>query len=85
MQDAKRAPLCYMGKSKRIDKLDEMEDASSGIVSDLATDLYEMLPSRKEKEVSEKEKAKREAIKQARKEAAGKVAGWGDYKFDWEK
>ena len=79
-----------MGKKKEVsDKLSKkakrMEDEAVNVISEAATDLYEKLPSRKERTLSKEEEMLEELKKQARKEAAGKLAGWGDYKFDWEK
>lgn len=79
-----------MGKKKEVDnKLSEkakrMEDEAMSMISDAATDLYEKLPSRKERPLSEEEEKILEFKRKARQEAAGKLAGWGDYKFDWEK
>lgn len=79
-----------MRKTKKLsselsDKSKKSEDVESNIISDFATDLYEMLPSRKDRDLTKEEEDLLEKKKRAREEAAGKLAGWGDYKFDWEK
>ncbi len=52
--------------------------------SDTITDFFDKIEA-KQLERQDKEDEKNKYKKELRKEAAGKLAGWGDYKFDWEK
>ena len=66
-------------KNKTKEKLD------SNIISDTVNTLLSPLEDRKPREKTKKELEEEEKKRELRKAAAGKVAGWGDYKFDWEK
>lgn len=65
-------------------KKEEELELDSNMVSDVVSSLLDPIEARKERPKTKKQLEEDKYKRELRKAAAGKVAGWGDYKFDWE-